>query len=139
MATIPWKSTARQTADTVGPGPAAFVQVSQLELLRLRRVPGFLVAALRLRREVLRTDGALGVSLVAHPLRKTFWTLSAWTDTDAISRFTRSDAHRTVMVRYRDEMRGSHFHTWPVDDSAMRPTWPDAKARLARSQHDGSG
>ncbi len=141
MPTIPWKSTDRQTPSP-GTGPtdsAVVVQVSQLELLRLRSVPGFVLAALRLRREVLRSDGALGVSLIAQPLQKTFWTLSAWTDTGAIGDFTRSEAHRAVMVNYRTKMRGSHFHTWWPDEAGQRPAWPDAKARLRQSQIDESG
>jgi Domain of unknown function (DUF3291) len=140
MATIPWTSTARQKADIAG-GTAsvrAVVQVSQLELLHLRSVPGFLIAALRLRREVLRADGALGVSLIAQPWRKTFWTLSSWTGTEAIGGFTRSEAHRAVMVHYRDKMRGSHFHTWS-NDNTERPCWPDAKTRLEQTRNDETG
>jgi hypothetical protein len=138
MATIPWKwttqHTARGAAGSVTAAPV--VQVSQLELLHLRSVPGFLIAALRLRREVLRTDGALGVSLVAHPLRRTFWTLSSWTDTDAIAGFVRSEAHRAVMVGYRSKMRDSQFHTWSIGDATQRPEWSDAKARLEQLRHD---
>lgn len=136
MATIPWTSTNHHTAAGAAGSSSrgAVVQVSQLNLLRLRSVPGFLVAALRLRREVLRTDGALGVSLIAHPLRRTFWTLSSWTDTDAIGSFVRSEAHRTVMVNYRDKMCGSHFHTWWIGEATERPDWSDARARLEHSR-----
>lgn len=132
MATIPWKWTTQHTARGAASSVTAVqvVQVSQLELLRLRNVPGFLIAALRLRREVLRADGALGVSLIAHPLRRTFWTLSSWTDTDAIGGFVRSEAHRAVMVGYRGKMRDSHFHTWSIVDATQRPDWRDATARL---------
>ena len=133
MATIPWKSTTQRTGGSAAGSVTAapVVQVSQLELLHLRSVPGFLIAALRLRREVLRSDGALGVSLIAHPLRRTFWTLSSWTDTDAVGGFIRSEAHRAVMVNYRGKMRGSHFHTWSIGDATERPDWSDAKVRLA--------
>jgi len=42
---------------------------------------------------VLRSDGALGMSLKAHPLRRTFWTLSAWSD--AMARLEEVDADRS--------------------------------------------
>jgi heme-degrading monooxygenase HmoA len=113
MATIPWKSTGHRPAinaeDTAS--ATAVVQVSRLELRHLRDVPGFIIAAMRLRRGVLRSDGALGVSLIAQPLRRTFWTLSAWTDSAAIDGFTRSESHRAVMKQYGAKMLGSHFHT----------------------------
>lgn len=128
MTTIPWKSAKHATAD------AAVVQVSRLELKHLRHVPGFMLAALRLRQSVLRSDGALGVSLVARPLERTFWTLSAWVDTDAIEMFTRSEAHRSVMKTYRSRMHGAHFHTWFPSDPTDRPSWTDAKTRLAQAE-----
>jgi heme-degrading monooxygenase HmoA len=120
-------------------GPAtsdgrAVVQVSRLALRRRRDVPGFLWAAVRLRRAVRRADGALGVSLVAQPWRATFWTLSAWTDPEAITAFMRSDAHLAVMRTYRDRMAGSHFHTWhetTVDQ--LPPSWRDARRRFDAS------
>jgi heme-degrading monooxygenase HmoA len=126
--TIPWKNTPIARPDV------AIVQVSRLELRRLRDVPGFVRAAMRLRRDVLRADGALGVSLVARPLRRTFWTLSAWTDERAVAAFTRSDGHRAVMRRYRDRMQGSHFHTWHRSaEGRLPPDWSDAVRRLEAS------
>jgi heme-degrading monooxygenase HmoA len=142
MPTIAWTRTAHEPhaaqagSETGTADESVVVQVSRLELGHLRSVPGFLIAALRLRRDVLRADGALGVSLRAHPLRRTFWTLSAWTGPDAIAAFTRSDAHRDVMVRYRTKMHGSHFHTWFPGDAGEPPSWPDATARLEASRHD---
>jgi hypothetical protein len=94
MATIRWKSTGRRPtidAEDTASAPAV-VQVSRLELQHLRDVPGFIITAMRLRRDVLRADGALGVSLIAQPLRRTFWTLSAWTDSEAIEGFNRRQA-----------------------------------------------
>jgi hypothetical protein len=57
---------------------------SRLELRQLRDVPPFLTAALRIRRQMLGSPGALGVSLIARPLHRTFWTLSAWQDQAAL-------------------------------------------------------
>ena len=54
------------------------------ELRRLRDVPRFFLDAMRIHRQVRAADGALGVSLVAHPLRREFFTLSAWRDRAAV-------------------------------------------------------
>jgi hypothetical protein len=48
---------------------------SRLELQRLRDVPRFLIAALRIRRQMLDSPGAVGLSLIARPLQHAFWTL----------------------------------------------------------------
>ena len=87
MLTIPW------TTSTTIPAGSTLHQVSRLELTRVRDVPGFLVAALRLRRVVMGAPGAVGMSLRAAPSRRTFWTLSAWRDKEALDAFTRSDYH----------------------------------------------
>ena len=133
MLTIPWKSTGTTE-------PASLVQVSRLELAHIRDVPGFLIAALRIRAATLNSPGATGLSLRAAPLHRTFWTLSAWTDREAISAFVTSDIHTMMMMRYRDRMADSHFHTW----TEMRPTdqppeWDDALERSEpRRPADGS-
>lgn len=128
MFTIPWA-----TSTTI-PGGPTLRQVSRLELTRVRDLPGFLVSALRLRRAVMGAPGAVGVSLRAEVSRRTFWTLSAWSDKDALDAFTRSDYHRGVMVKYRNRMAGSHFHTWTdTSTTALPPEWDDAVLRYDAS------
>jgi hypothetical protein len=129
MLTIPWTSPKNQLQT------ATLIQISRLELARKRDVPGFLIAALRIRRLVLRTPGAGGLSLKAQPFRRTFWTLSTWHDEIAISKFMGSVSHRAVMVKYRDRMAGSHFHTWSIaDESINKPSWADARRRYETTQ-----
>ena len=128
MLTIPWTSSKDRA-----PTPT-LTQISRLELARARDVPGFLIAALRIRRVALRTPGNGGISLRAQPLRRTFWTLSTWNDDDSIGAFMRSDVHRAAMVAYRDRMAGSHFHTWSAaDPSTSKPSWVDARRRYEAS------
>jgi hypothetical protein len=129
MLTIPWTSAKNQ------PQAVALVQISRLELARTRDVPGFLIAALRIRRIALRTPGAGGLSLRAQPLRRTFWTLSTWHDETAVGEFVRSAGHRAVMVKYLDRMASSHFHTWSAaDQSTNKPRWVDAHRRYETTQ-----
>ncbi len=134
MLTIPWT-----TSTTTGESPTT-CQISRLELARLRDVPGFLVAALKLRSTLLQTLGAVGLSLRAEPTHRTFWTLSAWTDADALRDFTRGDDHRNLMSKYRERMAGSHFHTWAeIGPNRGHPTWDGAMRRYdAATPHDPS-
>jgi len=128
---VPWKSTPTQLGDS----DTVVVQVSRLELEHLRDVPGFLLTALRMRRWVLQTEGAIGVSLIAHPLKRTFWTLSAWQDEDAIARFVACAPHRATMTRYRARMAESHFHTWhQTTPERLPPDWDDAQSQLLISR-----
>ena len=81
MPTLPWKA---PNSPPPADGPVT-VMASRLELRRLSDVPSFLAAALRIRRQMLASPGVLGLSLIARPLRRTFWTLSAWQDQAAMS------------------------------------------------------
>lgn len=79
--------------------------------------------------------GVLGVSLVAHPLRREFWTLSAWRDREVLTTAVRQEPHRTVMARYRTTMADSTFDFWPVAASELPVSWTTARRRIrARAQ-----
>ena len=134
MATLPWTTT-----DTEADGDAV-VLGSRLELRSLRHVPGFLGAAMKLRKQVRAMPGALGVSLIAQPAHKTFWTLSAWVDQPSLDAFVATPAHVAVMQRYHERMNGSAFTTWtvktgdlPEPRSSAKQLWSEAKQRLAAS------
>ena len=66
MPVLPWTINGSTTA-----GSEVVVLASSLRLRSVRHVPGFLRHALRIRRQVLRSPGAIGVSLIAQPSRKT--------------------------------------------------------------------
>ena len=75
MATLPW------TTNTATDTPAESVVLgSRLQLRSLGDTVRFLRVALQIRKQVLASHGAIGVSLIAQPADKTYWTLSAWTD-----------------------------------------------------------
>jgi heme-degrading monooxygenase HmoA len=135
MATLPWSTT-----DETPTGAQAVVLGSRLELRHYRTVPSFLLAALRVQRQVRRSPGALGVSLLAQPARKTFWTLSAWADETAIQQFVRQQPHLDVMRRFGGRLTGSQFTTFTVDAAEIPPArrpptalWRDARQRLANA------
>jgi hypothetical protein len=134
MATLPWTTTAVAS----DPGADAVVLGSRLELRSLRDVPAFMGAALKLRKQVREMPGTLGVSLIAQPSRKTFWTLSAWIDQPSLDAFVGMPAHVAVMRRFHDRLEDSAFTTWkmsttelPEPRSNAKKLWSEVKQRLA--------
>jgi hypothetical protein len=159
MPALPWTPTDPRPQAPTEPGPQAptepgpqaptggevVVLASRLELRRFRAVAGFLAAAMRVRAQVRRTPGALGVSLVAEPGHRTFWTLSAWTDRAAIDTFVGTAPHRDIMRRFHDAMEGADFTTWTVDAGELprgrsnaRELWREARARLTTARTGGA-
>ncbi|MBL7498588.1 antibiotic biosynthesis monooxygenase [Frankia sp. CNm7] len=136
MATIPW-STPPAVADASAPSAQApagppVVMASRFALTsRRRHTVAMLRHALRVRRALLATRGALGVSLVAHPLRGEYWTLSAWSDRGSLDTFVRAPEHLAAMRALAPAMADSTFVFWAHDAGAEPPTWADARARVA--------
>jgi hypothetical protein len=128
MPTIPWTA---PKSPSPAEGPVT-VMASRLELRRLRDVLPFLAAALRIRRQMLGSPGAMGLSLIARPLRRTFWTLSAWQDQAALRGATGGEPHRQLMRRFRPRMAGSSFVTWTVPATDLPVPWDVAMRRLEK-------
>jgi hypothetical protein len=133
MPTLPW--TAAGTAEV---GSEALVMGSTLVLRSYATVPSFLTAAMKLRKAVQRAPGAYGVSLIAQPTHKTFWTLSAWSGQDSLDAFVTSPEHAAVVHRFHERMLDSGFRFWtvPVESlpgarSNAAGLWAEARARLA--------
>src|SRR5580658_10249115 len=126
MPTLAWST---PKSPPSGDGPVT-VMASRLELRRLSDVPSFLAAALRIRRQMLASPGALGVSLIARPLYRTFWTLSAWQDQAALSAAVGREPHRQIMKRFRPRMTGSSFVTWTA--TGLPIPWDEALRRLEK-------
>ncbi|MGY6501992.1 MAG: DUF3291 domain-containing protein [Acidimicrobiales bacterium] len=124
MPTLPWTN----GSVTTPPGEVT-VLASRLDLRRHRDVPGFLRAAMGLHRRLGDAPGSIGLTLRAEPLRRRFWTLSAWTDDDAVRAYVSRPEHRAVMERFGPAMAGSQFATWRAP-GAERPTWAEAQVRL---------
>ena len=115
------------------PPPAADVVVmaSRVRLRGFRHVLPFFIDSLRVHAQVRRSEGALGVSLVAHPLRREFRTLSAWENRAALDAMVRSEPHHSVMKRYHGAMADAAFTFWTVPAAALPPTWDEADERLS--------
>jgi quinol monooxygenase YgiN len=84
-------------------------------------------------RQLERTDGLVGYTLLAQPMKGTFWTLSAWTDQQHLDAFARAMPHLAVIRRLRPRMGQSRFVFWTVKGSALPITWEEATDRLMSS------
>jgi heme-degrading monooxygenase HmoA len=126
MPTLPWI-----TVDETPEGGAVVVMASRFRVRGYRHVLPFLLDAMRVHTQVRKADGALGVSLVAHPLRREFATLSAWRDREALNAMVRAEPHRTIMGRYRSAMADSRFTFWNAPPSELPLDWAEADRRLA--------
>ncbi|MCZ9342269.1 DUF3291 domain-containing protein, partial [Streptomyces sp. TRM76130] len=89
MPTLPW-ITPNPPPRT---GAGVHVYVSRFETRTLWGAVRFLVRTPGVWRQVGRAPGAYGAALRARPLRRTFWTLSAWESPQALAAFARSGAH----------------------------------------------
>ncbi len=110
---------------------ATEVMASHFVLTSARHTVTMLRSALAVRRAVLAAPGALGVSLVARPLRREYFTLSAWTDRAALDAFVGNPRHREAMRRLGPAMAEARLVFWQPPANAGAPTWAQAHERLA--------
>jgi heme-degrading monooxygenase HmoA len=127
MPALPWlRGPSAATA-----GAELVVMASRLPLRHYRRIPGFLRWTLRIRGQLAETPGLVGYSLDAKLLRKTFWTLSAWTSREAMEAFVREEPHRTAMASIRPHMGQSTFAFWTATPGDLPLKWAEARRRIA--------
>ena len=129
MPTLPWNK-----LDAAEPEAEALVMASRLEVQSLRQVPGFALASLALWRQARRSPGALGLSLKVQPLKRTFWTLSAWRDKAALDTYAATDPHKSTMRSKRGVMRDSTFVFWTVPAAELPIRWDEAQRRIAEEE-----
>ena len=126
MPTLPWIPVS-ETAPT----SEVVVMASRFRVRGFRHVLPFFIDAMRVLAQMRKADGAVGVSLVAHPLRREFATLSAWRDRAALDAAVRGEPHVSVMRRQRVAMAESTFRFWDAPATSLPVTWEDADQHLA--------
>jgi heme-degrading monooxygenase HmoA len=147
--TIPWTIPSGGKARAAEPEPEATgaaggtIEVGAIEVDTIEVMASYFVltstkhtvtmlrSALAVRRAVLGAPGALGVSLVARPLRREYFTLSAWTNRAALDAFVGNPRHREAMRRLGPAMARSQFVYWHPPADAGAPTWAQAHEHLA--------
>lgn len=126
MPTLPWT-----VPNPAAPNTQAFVMASRFDVRSGKDVPRFFLKSLSAWRQVRSAPGALGASLIAEPLKRTFFTLSAWEGRDALYAFAGTEPHRSIMTGLRSTMRDSTFTFWEVPVEELPLTWENAKQHLA--------
>jgi Antibiotic biosynthesis monooxygenase len=95
----------------------------------LRVVPCFFYTA-QVMKQLASAQGLLGYSLLARPLAKRFWTLSAWANEEALRAFVQHPPHVRIMSALSLHMDEAKFVRWPVKGSDLPLRWDDALRRL---------
>jgi hypothetical protein len=113
------------------------VLASRLPLNRYRDVPRFLRWTLKIRRQLISDPGCAGFTLDAQLASKTFWTLSAWKDRDAMMRFVRSGEHSAMLADMAGRLGTSNFAESATASTDLPLDWAAARQRLAE-QHQAS-
>ncbi|MEV6952728.1 DUF3291 domain-containing protein [Streptomyces sp. NPDC051183] len=129
MPDIPW-STPTQAA----PDAEVYVMASRFETATLTGALRFFLKSPGIVAQIRKAPGAHGVALRARVLSRTFLTLSAWEDRDALYRFARSEPHRSSSRAAAAFMKESAFTFWTVPASRLPIDWAEAERRLAEQK-----
>ncbi|MEU9715138.1 DUF3291 domain-containing protein [Streptomyces sp. NPDC047976] len=126
MPDIPWL-----TPTQAPEGAEVYVMASRFETSTLLGAVRFFLKAPGIISQIRKAPGAHGAALRARVLGRTFLTLSAWEDRDALYRFARSEPHRSSSRAAGAYMKESAFTFWTVPASELPITWDEAERRLA--------
>lgn len=127
MFTLPWRWTGPLRPEQT------VVFASRFDAKGARARWALLVAGTRLRRAVLASPGALGVSLRAHPLAGRYYTLSMWEDEDSLSAFAHGADHGAV-VRHIGELGPVSGVLISRKDDGQRPRWGEIRRWVDSSE-----
>jgi hypothetical protein len=131
MPALPWNQVGEADADAT-----YVVMASRLPLRSYVAIPPFIRATTRIRRQLATAEGLVGYSLDAKVLSKTFWTLSAWRDHEALDSFARAEPHRSLMAEIPPHMDPTTFVTWAATGSELPVKWETAREQVNRKAGD---
>ena len=100
--------------------------LSYLPLKSYWRVPSFFLYTAQVVKQLASAQGLLGFSVLARPLSKRFWTLSAWKDEAALRAFVQHPPHVRLMAALAPHMDETKFVRWTVKGSQLPLRWDDA-------------
>ena len=125
MPEIKWTHVGKAKAD---PGRDYIALITYLPLTTHWIIPKFLYLTGQIQKQLVISEGAVGYALIAHILKKEFWTMSVWEDDDALSKFVKTGAHLRTMrelSRYLSDQR--RFVKVNVKGSDIPLPWYKAK------------
>ena len=123
MPALPWVE-----RHAVDPDHEYLAMASRLPLKSYRFIPGFLLDAMRIRRQLANTSGLLGYGLNAQLTHKTFWTFSVWEDQSSLDAFAGTDPHRRITRGMQPRMEESRFEFLTISGDSLPMTWEQMKA-----------
>ena len=125
MPPLPWKTLA-----TPQPGVKYVALLSFLPLKSFVMIPKFLWFTFQTQRQLSRSPGLIGYSLLAEPFHRRFWTLSAWQDSASLMSFVEQIPHNKIMQSLAPHMGKTRFVRWTVTATDIPLNWKDAQSRL---------
>ena len=93
-------------------------------------MPPFFLYTAQVVKQLASAEGLLGYSVLARPLSKRFWTLSAWKDESTLRAFVQPPPHVRVMAALTPHMNETKFVRWTVKGFQLPLRWDDALRRL---------
>ena len=121
----PWKS-----MRPLEPDGEYFVLASSIPARRMSSTFRLFQGASAVRKQLEGTEGVVGFSLLARPLRKQYATLSVWIDEPALAAFAGARPHSELMINLAPEMGATNFVRWTIKGSDGRLSWSEALTRL---------
>ena len=121
----PWKA-----MEPMQPDRDYLVLASAIPPRSRRSTRALFAGASAVRKQLANTDGVIGFSLLARPLRKQYATLSVWEDEGALTAFANQAPHRELVATLAPEMAQTKFVRWTTSGADGRPSWRDALRRL---------
>lgn len=122
----PWKS-----LTALEPDRQYVVLASSIPPLSIASTGRMFRGASEVRKQLAGTEGLVGFSLLARPLRKQYATLSVWVDGSALAAFADASPHREISADLSPAMSAAKFVRWTISGSDGRPSWSEALRRLA--------
>ena len=126
MPASPWR-----TFGSLEPERDYVALLSYLPLKSYWRIPFFFLYTAQVVKQLASAEGMLGYSVLARPLSKRFWTLSAWKDDAALRSFVQYPPHVRIMTALAPHMGETKFVRWTVKGSELPPRWEDALSRYS--------
>ncbi len=105
--------------------------LSYLPLKSYWRIPVFFFYTMHVVKQLASAEGVLGYSVLARPLSKRFWTLSAWKDEAALHAFVQHPPHVRIVTVLTPHMGETGFVRWTIKGSELPLRWDDALRRFS--------
>lgn len=106
--------------------------VSYFRLDGIRAMPKFLWNAIRIGRQMGRSEGLVCYSSGARLGCLEFWSVTVWEDERALMGFVRTFPHSEIMEDMRPRVRRSAFVRWRINGSHAPPNRCKAEKLLRR-------